>query len=91
MENKKVLRRSVEQVSSSEFKNNYGKYVKQIQDTDQPIDITKNGKVILTVSPPKKPDKLAMLESLVGIIPDEGQTIESAREERLREKYGLDD
>lgn len=81
----------IESVSSSEFKNNYGKYAKQVQETGRPINITKNGVVVLTLSPPKKPDKLAMLESLVGIIPDEGQTIASAREERLREKYGLND
>lgn len=91
MENKRATGRTAERVSSSEFKNNYGKYVKQIQDTEQPIDITKNGKVILTVSPPKKLDKQAMLDSLVGIIPDTGQTKESIREERLREKYGLTD
>lgn len=36
-----------------------------------------------TKTPTKKLDKLALLNSLVGIIPDEGQTIESAREERL--------
>lgn len=88
MENKNTTVHAVERVSSSEFKNNYGKYVKQLQDTAQPIDITKNGKVIFTVSPPRKIDKQALLDSLVGIIPDEGQTKESIREERLREKYG---
>lgn len=84
MENKKPNAYKVERVSSTEFKANYGKYVRQIQETEEPIDITKNGKVILTVSPPKKPDKMAILESLVGIAAENPVTLEEARAERLK-------
>lgn len=74
-------------VSSSEFKSNMGRYLKQLQDTDVPIDITKNGKVVATVTPPKKEDKLAKLLSLQGVIQDEGQTKRSIREERASGRY----
>ncbi|MDL2319352.1 type II toxin-antitoxin system Phd/YefM family antitoxin [Eubacteriales bacterium OttesenSCG-928-A19] len=84
MENKKPTDRTAKRVSSTEFKTNYGKYVKQIQETEQPIDITKNGKVILTVSPPKKLDKMVVLESLVGIAADNPVSLEEARAERLK-------
>lgn len=83
-------RKSKQRVSSTDFKNHYGKYVKQIQDTEEPIDITKNGNVIFTIVPPTKPDRQAMLDSLVGIIPDEGQTKRTIRDERMRDKYGID-
>lgn len=79
-----------QRVPTSVLKNNFSKYAKQVQETGQPIDITLRGVVILTLSPPEKPDKAAMLESLVGIIPDEGQSVESEREEMRGEKYGLD-
>ena len=91
MERKEPDSRRAERVSSTEFKNHYGKYIKRLQETDQPIEVTKNGTVIFTVIPPEKPDKLAMLNSLVGIIPDEGQTRQSIREERMREKHGITD
>lgn len=91
MESKKSNVRITERVTSTEFKNHYGEYVKRIQETEQPIEVTKNGAVIFTIMPPEKLDKLEILNSLVGIIPDEGQTKESIREERMREKYGIDD
>lgn len=78
-----------ERITSTEFQKYYGKYVKYIQETKQPIEVTKNGVLAFTIVPPEKADKLDLLDSLVGIIPDEGLTREAMREERMRDKYGL--
>ncbi|MDL2317716.1 type II toxin-antitoxin system Phd/YefM family antitoxin [Eubacteriales bacterium OttesenSCG-928-A19] len=81
----------IEQVTASEFKTHFGKYLKLVETTDAVIQITKNGRVIARIMPDEVEEDISDLLALEGIIPDEGQTKESIREERLREKYGLTD
>lgn len=73
-------------ISATEFKTNMGKYLQQIQDAEETFNITKNGKVIATIAPPEQENKLDKLLALQGIIPDNGQTKETIREERLSEQ-----
>ena len=69
-------------ITATEFKANIGKYLTLVNDEE--IIITKNGKGIAKLSPLKE-DKLKIVESLFGIIPND-MTLEQAREERLK-KY----
>ena len=68
-------------VTATEFKNNLGKYLEMAMSQD--IFITKNGKNIARLTSPAV-NKLALLDDLVGIIP-ESQTMDedTIREERL--------
>jgi prevent-host-death family protein len=67
-------------VTATEFKNNIGKYFALVADED--ILITKNGKNIAKLSSAKQ-NKLDIVNSLFGIIPNNGATLEQARKERL--------
>ena len=68
-------------VTATEFKNNLGKYLEMAMSQD--IFITKNGKSIARLTSPTV-DKLALLDDLVGIIPEDPATDENTiREERL--------
>ena len=67
-------------VTATEFKTNLGKYLEMA--TKQDIFITKNGKNIARLTSPTV-NKLAVLDSLVGIIPEETSTEEIIRKERL--------
>ena len=68
-------------VTATEFKTNLGKYLEMA--TSQDIFITKNGKSIARLTSPTV-DKLALLDDLVGIIPEDPATDENTiREERL--------
>ena len=69
-------------ITATEFKTNMGKYLTLVNEEE--IIITKNGKGIAKLSPLKE-DKVKMVESLLGIIPND-MTLEQAREERLK-KY----
>jgi prevent-host-death family protein len=69
-------------ITATEFKTNIGKYLTLVNEEE--IIITKNGKGIAKLSPLKE-DKVKMVESLFGIIPND-MTLEQAREERLK-KY----
>ena len=69
-------------ITATEFKTNMGKYLTLVNEEE--IIITKNGKGIAKLSPLKE-DKVKMVESLFGIIPND-MTLEQAREERLK-KY----
>ncbi len=71
------------QVTATEFKKNLGKYLKIANNKD--IIITRNGVPIAQVSAPKD-EKYSLVTKLTGIIPDNGFSIEDAREERLEEK-----
>lgn len=82
---------TVEHVSASELKSNFGKYLDMMENTNTTIKITKHGRVIAKLEPASEERDISDLLALRGIIPDTGQTKESVREERLREKYGLDD
>lgn len=66
-------------ITATELKENLGKYLLLAAEED--IFITRNGKVIAKLTSPFE-DRVQMVESLVGIIPDD-VTLEEAREERL--------
>ena len=68
------------QVTTTEFKENLSKYL-TLANKDE-IIITRNGVPIAQVSPPKEE---SLVNKLIGIIPDDGYTIDDARKERLLE------
>ena len=65
-------------ITASELKTNLGRYLSLAAEQD--IFITKNGKSIAKLSNPSV-DKLAVLDSLVGILPANADI--EARDERL--------
>lgn len=68
-------------VTATEFKTNLGKYLELA--TTQDIFITKNGKNIARLTNPSV-DKLAVLDRLVGVVPEDTVGDEKTlREERL--------
>ena len=68
-------------VTATEFKTNLGKYLDMAASQD--IFITKNGKSIARLTSPAV-NKLALLDDLVGIVPQEKAMDENTiREERL--------
>ena len=68
-------------VTATEFKTNLGKYLEMAKSQD--IFITKNGKSIARLTSPAV-NKLALLDDLVGIVPQETAMDENTiREERL--------
>ncbi len=68
-------------VTATEFKTNLGKYLELA--TAQDIFITKNGKNIARLTNPSV-DKLAVLDRLVGVVPEDTVGDEKTlREERL--------
>ena len=70
-------------ITATELKQNLGYYLALA--AKESIYITKNGKEIAVLSAPGK-SKMSALNSLIGIIPDEGKTLDEIRTERL-EKY----
>ena len=68
------------QITATELKTNISKYLVLAELED--ILITKNNKPIAKLTTVHE-DKLAILDSLVGIIPDNGYTLDDARSERL--------
>ena len=68
-------------VTATEFKTNFGKYLEMAKKQD--IFITKNGKRIARLTSPTV-NKLALLDNLVGVLPqDNAMDEEAIREERL--------
>ena len=67
-------------ITATELKQNLGYYL-ALAATEN-IYITKNGKEIALLSTPKK-SKLTALNSLIGIIPDDGKSLDEIRMERL--------
>ena len=67
-------------VTATEFKSNIGKYLTLVDSED--IFITNYGKSIAILSSAQK-NKVDIVRSLIGIIPDDGTTLEQAREEHL--------
>ena len=63
-------------ITATELKNDLSKYLQLAESED--VLITKNGRIMCKLSSPYA-DKIAILESLVGIIP-EGATIEEGIE-----------
>ena len=74
-------------VTATEFKSNIGKYLSLVATED--IYITKNGKNIAKLTSSKQ-DKVDIMKSLFGVIPDDGTTLEQAREERLARHETVD-
>ena len=68
------------QITATEFKMNMGKYLSLASKRD--IYITKNGQRIAKLTNPS-PDRVAMLDSLVGIAGVEDASLESIKGERL--------
>ena len=66
-------------ITATELKQNLGKYLLLAETED--VFITKNGRVVAKLSNPYV-DRIALAESLIGIIPAD-ITLEEAREERL--------
>ena len=68
------------QITATEFKVNMGKYLSMVSRHD--IYITKNGQRIAKLTNPS-PDRVAMLDSLVGIAKDERLSPDDLKKERL--------
>ena len=66
-------------ITATELKTNLSKYL--LLSATEDIYITRNGKIISKLTNPFQ-DRVELVESLVGIIPDT-VTLEEAREERL--------
>ncbi|MDR0929875.1 MAG: type II toxin-antitoxin system prevent-host-death family antitoxin [Oscillospiraceae bacterium] len=75
------------QVTATEFKNNIGKYLSLVSTED--ILITKNGKNIAKLSSAKQ-SKVDIVRSLIGSVPNDGFTLQDAREERMRRYESTD-
>ena len=67
-------------ITATELKANIGKYL-QLAET-QDIIVTKNNKPVAKLTGVRE-NKLDVLNSLVGIIEDDGYTLEDARRDRL--------
>lgn len=68
------------QITATELKMNMGKYLSMASRRD--IYITKNGQRIAKLTNPS-PDRVAMLDSLVGIAKDQSMALEDIKKERL--------
>jgi len=67
-------------VTATEFKNGVGKYLSLVDNED--VYITKNGKNIAKLSSSKQ-NKVDIMKSLFGVIPDDGTTLKEIKGERL--------
>lgn len=67
-------------VTADELRADLEKYLKLAENED--VEITNEGKVVACLISPYK-DRLAMAESLFGVIPPDA-SLEEAREERMR-------
>ena len=67
-------------ITATELKTNIGKYLRLAETQD--IIITKNNKPIAKLTSLRE-DKLATLNDLVGIVKDDGYTLDDARKDRL--------
>ncbi len=67
-------------ITSTELKNDLSKYLHLAESED--VFITKNGRVMCKITTVYE-DKIALVNSLVGILP-EGASIEEGKDERLK-------
>ena len=74
--------------TATEMQNNFGKYLALVQ-SGQEVIVTRNGKEVGRFVP-KDATVSNLTDSLLGILKGD-MDIDQAREERLREKYALDD
>ena len=68
------------QITATEFKSNFGKYLAML--SNETIIITKNKKPIAKITNAID-DKVSMVQSIFGSIADTGYTLEDARKDRL--------
>jgi len=68
------------QITATELKTNIGKYLVLAEKQD--IVVTKNNRPIARLTNVQE-DKISILDSLIGIIPDNGFTLEDAKDKRL--------
>ena len=67
-------------ITATELKENLGYYLSLAK--EETIFITRNGRDVAVLTSPEK-TKMDSLNSLIGIIPDTGMSVEDYREERL--------
>ena len=70
-------------ITATELKANVGKYLDNAKRED--IFVTRKGKLVAKISNPAN-DKVALLDSLIGIADGAGVSLEEARSERLARK-----
>ena len=73
------------QITATELKLNMGKYLSMASKRD--IFITRNGQRVAKLTSPS-PDRVAMLDSLVGIASTESVTLDDLKKERLKAHEG---
>lgn len=73
-------------VTSTRLRSNLGKYLALAQTED--IHITRNGVVFAVLSAPK--EKHSLVDSFVGIIPNDGYTVQQSRKERRADAENRD-
>jgi prevent-host-death family protein len=74
-------------VTATEFKSKIGRYLSLVSTED--IFITKNGKHVARLSGTKQ-NKVDIIKSLLGSVPDDGTTLEQSKAER-RARYETTD
>ena len=67
-------------ITATELKNDLSKYLQLAESED--VYISKNGRIMCKITTPYS-DKLAMVDSLVGILP-EGASLDEGKAERLK-------
>ena len=67
-------------ITATELKNDLSKYLQLAESED--VYISKNGRIICKITTPYS-DKLAMVESLVGILPEDA-SLDEGKNERLK-------
>jgi prevent-host-death family protein len=67
-------------ITATEFKNNIGKYLSLV--TKEDIFITKHGKNVAKLSGARQ-NKVDIVKSLIGSVPNDGIALKEAKEERL--------
>ncbi|MDR3281187.1 MAG: type II toxin-antitoxin system prevent-host-death family antitoxin [Synergistaceae bacterium] len=67
-------------ITATELKTNIGKYLNILHEEN--IYVTKKGKVVAKISDPVE-DKVTLLDSLVGIIPENAMTLDEAKRDRM--------
>jgi len=68
------------QITATEFKSNFGKYLALL--SKETIIITKNKKPVAKITSAID-DKVSMVQSIFGAVPDNGYTLEDTRRDRL--------
>lgn len=67
-------------ITATDLKTNVGKYLEAVASED--IFVTKNGRIIAKLTNPLQ-DRVSLLDSLKGIVPQDGIALEDMKKERL--------